>query len=143
MDKKFESEEGTVERLIENELMDDIEFLGQLSPDTNEYTIALANVKTLHDMWLEEEKLGLDYGLRHSEIELKHSEIEHTINSDKMKARDWVNLLVETNKVILPLAALIGITVMGWHNENHPITPSTITSNTTRQSTGILGRFIR
>lgn len=136
MDKNYESEEGTVGRLVEDELMDDLEYLSGLNPDQAEYTEAIGNIKTLHSMWIEQEKLSLDYWLQKEQV----NQLEA---ANKIKAKDWLNFIMESGKTILPLCALFGITMMGWHNENHPITPSTITSNTTRQSTGILGKSIK
>ena len=81
MDKNYESEEGTVGRLVEDELMDDLEYLSGLNPDQEEYTEAIGNIKTLHSMWIEQEKLSLDYWLQKEQV----NQLEA---ANKIKAKD-------------------------------------------------------
>lgn len=182
--KKYESEEGTVERLIEDEIFRAFDQIKSANPQTPEYAKAINSIGRLHSMWMDEEKLGLDYAdrvhAREHELDMEKLKINAKKESDdithknnvkleqmkidakkesddtayqikrleviemhKIDGKDIAQFAMDLAKTVIPIGALVGITVLGWHNENNPIKPLMVTSNTTRNSTGILGKFIK
>ena len=162
MEKKYEAEEGTVEHLIEDELFRAFASIDNLDPSSEEYTRAVNNIDKLHSLWMDEEKVGLEYAdriqARSHELNLEQMKIDakkvsddteyqikrlEVIEMHKVKGKDVAQMAIDFAKTVIPIGALVGITVLGWHNENNPIKPLMVTSNTTRNSTGILGKFIK
>lgn len=110
-----------------------------------------------HEMKLKEMELQDRESARIHEMAMKKMEIDakrdadrmayqikqfEVIDANQMKSRDWLQAALDVGKIVAPLGTLIGVTLLGWRNENNPIKPLMITSNTTRQSTGLLGKFI-
>lgn len=155
---------------LEDEFIGLVEFLNnQEDPTSENYATALKATMAVGNLWgdlnkikLEEIKANLEYRdrkeQREHEWKIKEAELKakkeaddtayqikqlEIVDMSKMRGKDWAQICVDTGKTVLPLLTLVGITVLGWSNENHPIKPLITTSGTTRQATGILSRFIK
>lgn len=154
-----QSKEKDVLGGLEDEFIGLVEFLNnQEDPTSENYAAALKATIAVGNLWgdlnkikLEERKTDLEYqdkqAQREHERKIKEAEYQikqlEVVDMSKMRGKDWAQICVDTGKTVLPLLTLVGITVLGWSNENHPIKPLITTSGTTRQATGILGRFIK
>lgn len=101
----------SIKELLEEEIAADIEALGNLSPDTDEYKTIAENIAKLHKLLMDENELELKDDLQRRELlraddemEMKHeAERESKIRGRKERCIQYIRIGLEASGIILPL----------------------------------------
>jgi len=132
--------ETTTDELMDTVAYELLEKSRELTPGTEEHTVVVNNAIQCYDAYIESTKVGMEYvdRDRQREFELKLKQLE----DEKDKRDTIIHVAGDAAWKLLSVAAVIGISFLGWKNENDPIYPKTLSSQTSREAKGLISKLL-
>ena len=131
---------STTDELVDKVAFELLEKSREMTPGTDEHTVTLGNAIQAYDAYVESTKVGMEFvdrdRQRQHELELRK------LDDEREKTDTIIHAAADVGKALLGIGAVIGVSLLGWINENHPIYPKTLSSQTTRESKGLISKIL-
>ena len=132
--------ETTTDELMDTVAYELLEESRKLTPGTEEHTVVVGNAIQCYDAYINSTKIGMEYvdrdRQRQHELELRK------LDDDREKRNTIIHTAGDVAWKLLGVAAVIGISFLGWKNENDPIYPKTLSSQTSREAKGLISKLL-
>ena len=134
------SMETTTDELVDTVAFKLLEASMKMKPGTDEHTITIGNALRAYDAYVESTKVGMEYVDR--DRQRKHELELRELEDEREKKNAIIHTAGDIGKAALGILAVVGISFLGWANENHPIYPKTLSSQTTRESKNLISKIL-
>lgn len=138
MDEKKDYE--TTDELMDQVAYGLLEKSLELEPGSDEHTTVIDSATRCYNSYIESTKIGMEFVDRDRQRE--HEVALKRIDDERDKRETISRTVTEVGKVVLGVGAVLVVSFLGWKNENDPIRPKFMSSQTSRDAKGWISKLL-
>lgn len=135
-EKEFE----TTDEMIDSVTYELLEKSREMEPGTEEHNAVIDSAVKCYNSYIESTKIGMEFvdrdRQRDHEMALKRMDDE----MDKRETKK--EIAKESIRTGIGVLGVLAVAFLGWANENHPIYPKTLSSQTSRDAKGWISKLL-